>query len=67
MNAVSPTDHPTPTETSSLVAASAAWIRLRRVAVARGDPCRLQSSGLRRLRGTRRGTPGDNPLRRASA
>jgi prophage regulatory protein len=41
------------------------WLR-ERVAVAQGDPWLLQSSGLRRLRGTRRSTPEDDPLRRAS-
>ena len=41
------------------------WLR-EHVAVAQGGPRLLQSSGLRRLRGTRRSTPEDDPLRRAS-
>jgi prophage regulatory protein len=39
------------------------WLRER---VAQGDPWLRQSSGLRRLRGTRRSTPEDDALRRAS-
>jgi putative DNA primase/helicase len=46
-------------------AASAGRLR-KRVAAAQGDPRLLPSSGLRRLRGTRRSTPEDDPRRRAS-
>ena len=58
---------------SSSVVARAAWLESlvddwlrRRVAAAQGDPWPLQSSGLRRLRSTRRSTLEDDPLRRAS-
>lgn len=41
------------------------WLR-ERVAGAQGDPWHLRSSGLRRLRATRRSTPEDASLRWAS-